>query len=109
MSDTIQIPSGRLTFEVDGTRFDLSLLDTIRQLDAIRTEMKADPVLTRYDYLDRVKQLVQELGGPLLTDDQADWLDDQLEIQHAKKKQQRRSDFDSTLRLPSSTPSTRSA
>jgi len=92
-------------FSVRGESFELDLLDTIYTLHDIATE-DSKQEKTHREYLGHVIQYVQKQTGVLLSYGEADWLNDQLEIEFAQAKKKRRDLIADALNLPSSTPST---
>lgn len=103
-TDVQEIP-GPSRFHARGQSFELDLLDTIYTLHDIAEE-DAKQGKSQREYLGHVIQFVQNTVGVTLTYGEADWLNDQLEIEYAQAKKKRRDAIASVLTSPSSTPST---
>lgn len=103
--NNVQEIPGPMRFSVRGQSFSLDLLDTIYTLHDIAEE-DAKHGRTHREYLGHVIQHVQATAGVNLTYGEADWLNDQLEIEFARAKKKRRDLIADALSLPSSTPST---
>lgn len=99
-----EIP-GPARFVARGQSFELPLLDTIYRLHDVAEEVRAAGGSHRA-YLFRVIQHVQAETGVELSFGEADYLNDQLEIELAAAKKKRRDSYAAALTSPSSTAST---
>lgn len=99
-----EIPSAA-RFSVRGQSFQIDLLETIYDLHDI-AEAVAKRDGNHRDYLNAIIEHLHQQTGVILTYGEADWLNDQLEIEFASAKKKRRDAIAAALSLPSSTPST---
>lgn len=106
MAETnVQEIPGPMRFTAHGQSFTLDVLDTIYTLHDI-AEQDSKQGKTHREYLGHVIEHVQAATGVALSYGEADWLNDQLEIEFARQKKMRRDAFAGQLTSPSSTAST---
>lgn len=104
LTEVKEIPSGS-RFVVRGQPFTLDLLDTIYALGDVADRIRQEGGSQRA-YLSEVIALLQEITGVTLTYGEADWLNDELELQYAAAKKKRRDSIAAALTSPSSSDST---
>lgn len=103
-SNVHEIP-GATRFNVRGQSFQLDLLDTIYDFHDLAEEVHKKEGSHR-DYLNRIIEHIHQQTGMVLTFGEADWLNDELEIEFARAKKKRRDAIAAALSSPSSTAST---
>lgn len=96
-----EIP-GPTRFVAHGQPFQLDVLETIYALHDVSEEVQAAGGLHR-DYLRRVIEYVYYQAQVTLTFGEADWLNDQLEIEFAAAKKKRRDSITAMRSSPSFT------
>lgn len=97
MSEAVKIDPGNVTFETaKGQKFAVPVMSFARELRQLADKCAAEN-LEHYAYLHAIVDLVKERFQADLTTDEADWFKDQLEIEHAKKKQKQAESLRGTL------------
>ena len=120
--DTVKIDPGLVHFETPGGHgFDVPVMSFSKELRDLGDAMRADydrhmeagepkeaQAFGHYAYLERVIAIVKDRFGAEMTLDEVEWFKDELEVQHAKKKQRRLASISAELNSAYSMGSTAS-